>query len=66
MLALAVWRASRCPSCGGPIGECGPESDGRWKVPPPRRCYRTDALSIAQESSKRPRPEALMWRVERR
>lgn len=65
LLALAIYRASRCPHCGGDITECGPESASKWKVPPPRRCYRTDALAIAQESSNRPRPHALLWRVEK-
>lgn len=63
MLALVGYRASLCPTCGGPIEECGPESEGRWQVPPPRRCYRMDVLAVEQKNSKRPRPEALMWRV---
>lgn len=66
MLALEIYRATRCPLCGGPIEDCGPKSSGRWTVPPPRRCYRTDALSLAQDASNRPRPEALLWRVEKR
>lgn len=65
-LALALHRASRCPHCGGDIEECGPQSAGKWTVPVPRRCHRTDALLIAQEGSKRLRPDALLWRVERR
>ena len=66
MLALALYRADRCPHCGGDIEECGPTSASKWTVPPPRRCYRTDALLMAQEGGHRPRPDALLWRVERR
>jgi len=64
VLALADYRAGRCPLCGGDIEECGPKSRGQWKVPDPRRCHRTDALILAQESRKKTvRPQALLWRV---
>jgi len=66
MLALVYYRNTRCPNCGGDPAECGPDSRGKWEVPPPRRCYRTDRLALAQESSKADRPEALSWTVQRR
>lgn len=65
-LALAYYRATRCPCCGGDIEECGPQTAGTWATPPPRRCYRTDSLLLAQEGSKHARREALMWRTERK
>jgi len=67
MLALAVWRANRCPNCGRDIRECTDES-ADWHVPPPTRCHVTTALAIAQQQYYRdsPHPHALLWRVERR
>lgn len=67
MLALGLYRAGRCPVCGGDIEECGPASRGTWEVPPPRRCYRADAIALAQDDRKRtPRPHALMWKVRKK
>lgn len=66
ILALTYYRNTRlCPACGGLKDECGPKSRGQWRVPPPRRCYRADRLLLAQEGSKRERPDALSWTVER-
>jgi len=66
MLALALYRDSRCPLCGGDIRDCtGPEDEADVHVPPPRRCRRTDALIGAQETYKdNPRPAALLFRAE--
>lgn len=66
MLALAVYRAGLCPLCGGPLDECGPKSKGMWTAPPPRRCYRVDAVALAQEGRKDARAHALLWRTEKR
>lgn len=67
MVALAVYRAGRCPLCGGDIEECGSKSRGTWEVPLPRRCWRTDALIAAQEArTKTEHPQALLWRVVKR
>lgn len=66
MLALASYRASRCPNCGRDIDECT-TSEGKWQVPPPTRCHASTALSIAQVAYREsPQPESLLWRVERR
>lgn len=67
MLALAEWRASRCPHCGGDISECtDPDLEGRWEVPPPHRCHATTALAAAQERYRdSPHPHALLWQVRR-
>jgi len=68
MLALAEWRATRCPACGGDIRECtDPASEGRYEVPPPHRCHAATAIAAAQErymDSQHPR--ALLFHVRRR
>lgn len=68
MLALAEYRATRCPDCGRDVRECtDPASEGKYRVPPPDRCHATTALVIAQKvNAESPQPEALLWRVERR
>lgn len=68
MLALSEYRASLCPcGCGHPLREtAAQEGTHEWTVPPPVRCLARDALSIAQNTAQRDRPEALLWRVERR
>ncbi|MFD6770587.1 hypothetical protein ACFWC6_30690 [Micromonospora chalcea] len=68
MLALAVYRASLCPHCGRPLSVCtDPESEGRWVVPPPRRCFASTALrSAVPEYRDSPQPEALLLHAERR
>jgi hypothetical protein len=68
MLALAAYRASLCPSCGRPLSVCAdPESEGKWVVPPARRCFATTALQIAAPRYKdSPQPEALLLHAERR
>lgn len=65
MVALELWRATRCPACGGDMHECC-APDAAFTVASPRRCHKTTALAIAQDQSQRKQPEALLWRVERR
>lgn len=68
MLALADYRASRCPNCGGDAREClDPETEGEWVVPPPVRCQARTAITIAQKPyGESPQPEALLFRAERK
>lgn len=68
MLALQVWRARRCPSCGRDIDECtAPDADGKFVAGLPTRCHATTALSIAQaQYADAPQSEALLWRVDRK
>lgn len=68
LLALAAYRATRCPACGGDISECtSPDAEGGFEVPPPTRCQAKTALVIAQQDYKdSPQPEALLWRAKRR
>jgi hypothetical protein len=69
MTALAAYRATRCPNCGGDRRECtAHESDGRtFVVPDPVRCRALTALAIKQaQYQDASQPEALLWRVERR
>lgn len=69
MAALAAYRTTRCPNCGGDLGECtAHESDGRtFVVPDPVRCRARTALAIKQaQYQDATQPEALLWRVERR
>lgn len=68
MLALADYRATRCPSCGRDIRECtAADAEGAYVTPPPVRCHATTAKSIAQQAyADTPQREALLWRTERR
>lgn len=68
LLALAEWRAGRCPACGGDLAECtAADADGQFEVAPPTRCHAATATSIAQRGYRdSPQPEALLWRVKRR
>lgn len=68
MLALQMYRAGLCPHCKRPLRECAdPESDGKWRVPPPTRCHATTALSIAaKQYDDTPQADALLFRTERR
>jgi len=50
MLALAEYRASKCPVCGGPIDECtDPANEGKFRTELPTRCHRQTSLLAAQE-----------------
>jgi len=67
MLALAAWRASRCPHCGGPLGETtDPANEGRYRVES-TRCHRCTALDIAarkfHEAKGVTAPHALLHRA---
>jgi hypothetical protein len=69
LLALAEYRRTLCPLCGGPMDECtAPEKTGPRYRAKRMRCQRVDALGIAQEAvreSKVPHPEALIWWTEK-
>lgn len=71
MLALALWRDSRCRSCGGDLVETtAPENDGSpgsssYRPLPPVRCHRCTALAASEERyRKNDHPHALIHRVE--
>lgn len=68
MLALGVWRATRCPNCGLDIEECtSPDNDGRYVASLPHRCHATTARLIRQkEYEETPQSEALLFSVEKR
>lgn len=59
MLALAVYRASRCEGCGGDLAET--TSHEQWNVPPPMRCHRCTAIAIAQDAHDHKHLHALRW-----
>jgi hypothetical protein len=75
MLALALYRDSRCHQCGGNLAETtSPDNDGSpgngAYVPlPPIRCHRCTALSRSEKryrDEKAEHPHALMHQVEHR
>ena len=68
MLALALWRADRCPRCGGDIDVCtSQDNDGKYVPALPLRCHATTAVSIQQKQYEdTPQAEALLWRVEKK
>lgn len=69
MLALAQYRDGLCPcGCGHMARDTlSHERDGpTFRVGPPVRCRARDALLIAQEHFKNPRPQAVLWRAEKR
>ncbi len=47
--AYALYRASRCPSCGGDLAECT-DPAREWEVDDDRTCYRTVALDTWRET----------------
>ena len=56
--AYALYRASRCPSCGGDVAEC--TDPGReWEVDDGRTCYRTVVLDVWRETVGKERQGAL-------
>jgi hypothetical protein len=68
MLALAEYRATRCPcGCGQDARESlDPETEGKWVVSNVR-CEARTALSIARKPyEESPQPEALLFHAERR
>ena len=68
MLALAYYRATRCPVHGGDIAECTSEdAEGAYEVPPPTRCHVATALLQAQAGyAETKHPGALLWHAVRR
>lgn len=65
MLALAAYKASLCPVCGGPMDECtASENERKFKAELPTRCHRQTATLVAQEATaKSTYPGALMFRT---
>jgi hypothetical protein len=73
MLALGLWRDSRCRGCGGDLAETTAEEHsgdpGRAGYRPllPVRCHRCTALSASEHTYRDERhPHALIHRVELR
>lgn len=67
MVALAHYRATRCPACGGDIRDCGaPDDQVAIDVPPPRRCRVTDEILLARATTYKAvvRPQALLFRAD--
>jgi hypothetical protein len=68
VLALALYRATRCPcGCGNDVRETTASRGTYTWRPRKLRCLARDALAIAQEehSKKTTHPEAVLWRVEK-
>jgi hypothetical protein len=66
MLALHMWRATRCPHCGRALRECT-APDAEYKAALPTRCHATTALLQAQKPyADTPQAEALLFHIERR
>lgn len=46
MLALAMYRATRCPHCGGDLAvTTAPENEERFRAEPPLQCFRCLAFA---------------------
>lgn len=67
MLALAEYRARRCPNCGRDIEECtAAESEEAYEAVH-SRCHATTARLIAQDAYREnPQSSALMWATVRK
>lgn len=49
-IALAEYESELCPACGRHMSICtDPESEGKWQVPPPTRCFPTTAVLRARK-----------------
>jgi hypothetical protein len=67
---------NQCPGCGGQLDETtDPDMEGEYVGSPPTRCFRCDAIAVAQEpymgvdahgKPKTRHPQALLWEVHRR
>lgn len=52
MLALAQYRASRCPRCSGDIAvTADPKNEGRFRHEPPVQCFRCLAFARAEDAA---------------
>jgi hypothetical protein len=68
MLALAEYRADRCPGCSGQLSETTAEDAERAFVgEPPHRCHKCTAIAIKQAEYQKtaPWPQALLWSARR-
>lgn len=67
MVALDLFRASRCPNCGRDIEECtAAESEEAYEAIH-SRCHATTARLIAQDAYREnPHSSALMWATRRK
>jgi uncharacterized protein with PIN domain len=53
MLALAAYRKTRCPNCGGDLGETtAAENEDRYLHEPPLQCFRCVGLARSAEAWK--------------
>lgn len=68
MLALAQYRALRCPQCGGELAvTTAPENEDRFKAEPPVQCFRCLAFARDHEEYREERhPHTLLHIVPRR
>jgi ribosomal protein S27AE len=68
MLALAAYRATLCPACGGFLPDTTEaEAEDRYHCGPPHVCHRCVALDIATKSYvEDPHPSSLLFIPERR
>lgn len=65
MLALHMYRDSRCPGCGGDLVETtASENEDRYRHQPPLECYRCVAFVRAHDAhADQPHPQALIHLV---
>jgi uncharacterized protein with PIN domain len=65
MLALRMYRASRCPSCGGDLAvTTAPENEGMFKKNLPVTCHRCVAFSVSHQAyADYPHPHSLIHQV---
>jgi hypothetical protein len=63
MVALAVYEAGLCPSCGRPRSVCTDKAnEGRFRADLPMRCHATTAALEAQKGYKKSlHPQALLF-----
>lgn len=68
MLALAQYRAERCPHCGGDLAvTTAPENEDRFRSDEQLRCFRCVAFARAHDEwRKEKHPETLLHLVPRR
>jgi len=68
MLALAQYRATRCPQCSGDLAvTTAPENEEKFKAEPPMQCFRCLAFSRSHEEYREEKhPLSLLHLVPRR
>lgn len=65
MLALRLYRSTRCPGCGGNLAvTTAPENEDRYRPEPPLQCFRCVGFAHSHKAHEdNPHPDSLIHLV---